>query len=237
MTSPYDDWDPVRPRPGARSRGSALLVGALAMVAVGSCVYDRDQRCGPHQVLNTDNEEICVCDDQSVATADGCVPCGKHEVPGATGCECEDGYARPSPNKPCAEMAANSAGGTTSSDGQTGAGTSSEAGAPASGGEGGATGSETSSCENDDDCTDGYVCNTKVSPSVCRKIPEGLGKACTGPADCEDTEATFCDVVVTKACTVEGCSLDPDDCLPGYTCCDLSAFGIPSTLCSLGPCL
>lgn len=207
------------------------------MVALGSCVYDGDHRCGPHQVLNTDNEAICVCDEQSVATADGCVPCAAHEVPGATGCECEEGYARTSANKPCTKEETSGTGGTSASGGQTGTGPSSDAGAPASAGQGGTTGGDTSSCETDDDCTEGYVCQTKLSPSVCVKVPDGLGKACTSTADCAGTEATFCDMVVTKACTVEGCSLDPDDCLPGYTCCDLSGFGIPTTLCSLGACL
>jgi hypothetical protein len=238
MLPPYYDWDAIRPRHrhSARRRGSILLLlGGLALVAAGSCVYDGDHRCGPHQVLNTDDLELCVCDEHSAATADGCVPCAAHEVPGATGCECETGYARPSPNKPCTKAETSGTGGTTSSGGQTG--TNSDAGTTSSAGEGGTTGGETSSCDSDDDCTDGDVCNTKLSPSVCVKRPEGLGKACTGNADCAGTEATFCDMIVTKACAVEGCSLDPDNCLPGYTCCDLSGFGIPTTLCSFGACL
>jgi hypothetical protein len=234
MIPPHKQWEPMGSRPGAQHRTAVLLLGGLALVTAGSCVYDSDSRCGPHQVLNTDAEAMCVCDKDSVATADGCVPCGAHEVPGATACECAEGYARASANARCTET-------TPASGGQGSGGSNATGGTPASGGttDGGTTGTggASSSCAKDGDCADGYVCNTKVSPSVCRKRPEGLGKACTTPADCAGTEATFCDAFQTKACTVEGCSLDPDDCLPGYTCCDLSAVGIPGTLCALGACL
>jgi hypothetical protein len=42
---------------------------------------------------------------------------------------------------------------------------------------------------------------------------------------------------VTKACAVEGCSLTSNDCFPGYVCCDLAKFGVPTTLCTVGACL
>jgi hypothetical protein len=187
-----------------------MLLGGLAMVALGSCIYDSDSRCGPNQVVRIGGfGEECACDEHSAATPDGCAPCGTHEVPGATGCECEEGYARPGPTEPCAEVETT----TPASGGEGGAGTNDNAGAPSSDGQAGAT-----------------------AGGGATSLPEGLGKACTGPADCAGTEATFCDMVVTQACTVEGCSLDPNDCPPGYSCCDLSAFGF-STICALGECL
>jgi hypothetical protein len=177
------------------------------VVALGSCVYDGERRCSAHQLLNTDNEEACICEAHFVATADGCVP----EPPTA------------------------STGGTPSTGGQG------SAGAPAAGGGSGGdttgTGGTPSSCENDDDCSDGFACNTKLSPSECVELPDGLGKACTSNTDCEGTEATFCDSVVTKGCTVEGCTVDPDSCPPGFVCCQLAIPGLPASLCALGACL
>src|SRR5512145_2135965 len=80
------------------------------------------------------------------------------------------------------------------------------------------------------------ACGLLGSPAVCRKPPVGMGTACTSNDQCAGTEATFCDSVVTHACAVQGCSLSPDDCYPGYLCCDLSKYGMPITLCSYGSC-
>jgi hypothetical protein len=186
-------------RPDLRHLVHAALLGGLAVLALASCVYDSDKRCGPNEVLSVAETETCVCDEHSVGTADGCVPCGKHELVGPTGCECEAGYSRPSPTKACAL-------------GET-------------------------ICAGDGDCPDGQACDLKVSPSVCRMPPVGQGKACTASSDCAGTEATICDIIGTKACTVEGCTLTPDNCYPGYVCCDLAKFGLKTTACSLGACL
>jgi hypothetical protein len=64
-----------------------------------------------------------------------------------------------------------------------------------------------------------------------------MTKPCTSEADCAGTEATYCDIFVSRSCLVQGCSLDPDNCFEGWECCDLSAFGIPMPLClPLGAC-
>lgn len=66
--------------------------------------------------------------------------------------------------------------------------------------------------------------------------PKGLGKPCSSSSDCAGTEATFCDLVVTRSCVVEGCSLAANDCFTGYACCDLSKYGLAKTICALGQC-
>jgi hypothetical protein len=203
-------------RPGSRRRATALLLGGLAMVALASCVYDSNKRCGPNQILQMDNGGQCVCDDLSVGTADGCVPCGTNEVAGATGCQCAPGFGKSGPTDPC-----------TLGGGVIDAGSSnSQADADSA--------AQQEVCTTDNDCTGGAACDLKVSPSICRTPPLGLGKACTSTSDCAGTEATFCDVMVTKACAVQGCSLAPDNCFPGYICCDLSKYGIPTTVCAVG---
>jgi hypothetical protein len=67
--------------------------------------------------------------------------------------------------------------------------------------------------------------------------PEGLGMSCSSNADCEGTEAEFCDTFMTQACQVIGCSLEPDDCYMGYECCDLSAFSIGNLCVPVGACM
>jgi hypothetical protein len=202
----------------------------------GSCVP-----CGANEVPGPSG---CVCAPGFAQTsADAtCVACAANEVAGANGCECATGFSRPAPGQACAPCDA--AAGTC---------------APASGGQGVPCDPQTNpctdstqsycfvrtgqagyctkqGCTSDSDCTGGYACDSKVSPSVCRKPPAGLGKACTSNDQCAGTEATFCDTVVTKGCAVQGCNLNPDDCHPGYVCCDLSKYGIPITLCSAGSC-
>jgi hypothetical protein len=204
--------------PGSRRRAAAALFGSLAVLAFASCVYDSNNRCGPHQVLKTDPSEQCVCDEHSVGTADGCVPCGTNEVVGATGCECAAGFGKSSLDEPCT------------------LGAIADAGSPNDQGDAGTPAAQAVACTSDADCT-GAACDSKVTPSVCRTPPVGLGKTCSTSSDCAGTEATFCDTVVTKACAVEGCSLAPDNCFPGYVCCDLSKYGISTKLCALGQCL
>lgn len=66
--------------------------------------------------------------------------------------------------------------------------------------------------------------------------PEGLGTPCTSNADCAGTEATFCDMLITGGCLVEGCALDGTDCAVGYECQDLSTFGAAGTVCVAATC-
>jgi hypothetical protein len=218
MFTDYDDRHTPE-HPGSRRLACAALLGGLAMLALASCVYDSNNRCGPHQVLRFSDVESCVCDEHSVGTANGCVPCATNEIVGPTGCECAPGYGKAGSGEPCT------------------LGVTADAGAPNDQGDPDTPVDSAEACTSNSDCTGGDACDLKVSPSVCRKPPLGLGKACSTSSDCAGTEATFCDAVVTKACTVEGCSLAPDNCFPGYVCCDLSKFGIPTKLCAVGQCL
>ncbi len=195
---------------------------ALPACLVAGCLYDKDDPCGDGLVQYKD-ELLCVCPEGSVFTPEGCVECGAHEVAGATGCVCEDGYLRLSANGPCEEV-------------PVGLGAECDPSAnacvapydhcePADG-----TGYCTSECSGPDDCESGYGCN---ADSICQKAPSGLNKPCSSDADCAGGEASYCDVFVTMSCLVPGCTVDPDNCFAGTECCDLSAFGIPglSTLC------
>ena len=220
MTLRENDARQTTGDPGSKRRAAAALFGSLAVLVFASCVYDSNNRCGPHQVLKFDSIEVCACDEHSVGSAaNGCVPCGTNEVVGPTGCECAAGYGKSSPTDPCT------------------LGVIADAGAPIDQGDADTLPAQVVACTSDADCTGGSACDLKVSPSICRKPPVGLGKTCSASSDCAGTEATFCDTVVTKACAVEGCSLAPDNCFPGYVCCDLSKYGIPTKLCALGQCL
>ena len=95
-------------------------------------------------------------------------------------------------------------------------------------------GNSAEGCEVDADCGGGYLCDTRKSPSVCVRPPIGVGEACQDHADCADFEATYCVTLMMGGCALE-CSV-AEDCVPGDTCCDLSAVGLaklctPESLC------
>ncbi|HSU41720.1 MAG TPA: hypothetical protein VLJ38_19210 [Polyangiaceae bacterium] len=89
----------------------------------------------------------------------------------------------------------------------------------------------TNACAAAEDCSGGYACNTSAAESFCERPPSGTGKACTSDADCTGTESTYCDLFVTHACLVQGCTVSPNNCFSGTECCDLSAFGVPQPIC------
>jgi len=99
----------------------------------------------------------------------------------------------------------------------------------------------TSGCTTSADCQGGYACDATTGPaywpSYCKRPPVGAGQACQSSADCAGTEATYCDLVVTHQCLVQGCKRTPDDCFSGTQCCDLSVFGVAQPVCvSTGTC-
>jgi hypothetical protein len=211
---------------GRRPRSSRWRVIAVcgALIIPAACVFDPDERCGPHEHTYA-GAQRCVCDDGYVYTEDGCVECGAHEVPSSAGCVCEAGYSRPTSDGACEETPA-----------ALGAQCSDDSGCDdpyphcelvdETNGYCTNTG-----CETSDDCDSGYACDTATDPTVCRRPPNGLGQSCQSDADCAGTEATYCDLFVTMGCLVQGCNLDADDCFTGYECCDLSGFGVPQPLC------
>lgn len=204
-----------------RHRASGVAAVWLLAQAVPGCLYDPDEPCGEGMEVYGDKAR-CVCPAGTVYTSTGCVACGEHEVATASGCACEDGYSRPTADEACALT-------------PDGLGEACDPAAPACPApydhcepvddSGYCT---TSDCATSDDCKGGYACN---ADSVCQRPPNGLGKPCTTPAECEGTEATFCDTFIAHSCQVQGCQLDPDDCFVGYECCDLSMFGLPQPLC------
>ena len=57
-------------------------------------------------------------------------------------------------------------------------------------------------------------------------LPEGMDDICSESAPCTG-EADFCNQTPGDpegVCTIQGCTLDPDDCPAGYSCFDLSVF-------------
>jgi len=214
----------LRMRAPSRKRQLGVLAALLA-ATVGACTFDPSDRCGPHQVIYGDNER-CVCEEGAALTPTGCVPCGEHEVPGANGCDCETGFTRAAAGAAC-ESAPEALGAACSAEQAC---TDATYGHCVLGADG--SGYCTSvGCTSSSECSSGYACATSASPSFCQRAPRGQGKACSSPADCADTEATFCDSFQLHQCLVQGCSLTTNDCFDGWKCCDLSQFGPAEPLC------
>lgn len=208
-----------------RSLIGRISAGVIALLAVPGCVYDSDEICGPHQVVYGD-KALCVCEANAAMTAQGCVPCGANEVPGASGCDCAVGYARPNATAKCEPIPA---GIGTACDATTACADPTynfcEVGTGSSGY------CTKQNCTASAECGGGYACDTRVTPSVCRRPPIGAGKICTSATDCAGTEATSCDPV-QKICVVEGCSVAENNCFVGMKCCDFSAYGAPKPVCA-----
>jgi hypothetical protein len=210
-----------------------ILSALLPLVTASACVYDSDKRCGPNQVLDSTALETCVCDAHSVATATGCTPCGSNEVPSPSGCQCATGYGRASASDPCTLGTVTSSAGA-SCDPATASCTDAKYNFCFA--ETGKVAYCTSQrCTSNTDCPDTYACDNRVTPSVCRKPPEGMGKTCSSDTDCAGTEATLCNLFA-QTCVVKDCNVTTNDCFPGYTCCDLSKIGVNATVCGQGAC-
>jgi hypothetical protein len=199
----------------------AFLVAAAAC-ALPACVYDGDNPCGEGGFEVYGDNARCVCPEDTVLTAEGCLECGEHEVATASSCECEAGYARPSAGEACEEVPSGL--GAECDPGDSMCPAEYDHCEPA----GDAGYCTIADCASSDDCDGGYACN---ADSICERPPVGLGASCSSPDDCAGTEATFCDTVMTMTCQVEGCSLTSNDCFDGYVCCDLSMFGLATPLC------
>lgn len=199
-----------------------FVFGALAP-CLASCVYDEDKPCGTGEMIAGG---VCVCEPDKVESPNGgCVACGAHQQVLEGACACVPGYL-PTQTGECVE--------STQGKSCTPGGTECDAGPifthchDIGGGQGYCT---TSSCTADADCAGAYACNTRVSPSFCRRPPSGLSVACQGPADCATFEATYCEVNQLHTCLVENCDMnDSLSCPRDQTCCQWS-FGPPTTQC------
>lgn len=200
----------------------------LGSVLPTACVYDPDQRCGPHQrYLEPDR---CECIDGYVPAEEGCEPCGEHERESNGACVCEAGYARPSDAAPCEEVPD-----------LLGLACDSDA-APCPAGPyelchavDGTSGYCTSACSDDADCDGGYRCQGSGSDAFCRRPPVGFGEKCQSDADCAEGEATYCDTIQSNLCLVRCSAGNTDVCFVGESCCNFVIFEpicTPSAACT-----
>jgi hypothetical protein len=203
----------------------AVLSGLLPLAtALAACTYDPDEPCGENQVIYGDDLR-CVCAEGFAYTEDGCIACGEHEVAGSAGCVCEEGYVRPTADAAC-ELPPSGLGAPC--DEATPCSNADYAYCEPDGGY-----CTTTGCESSADCEGGYACDTESDPTVCLRPPTGVGQSCSSDADCAGTEATFCDLVVSRTCLVQNCTVEPSDCFEGYICCDLTPF-VPAPICIPG---
>ena len=202
-------------------------VELAALVGLAACLYDPDEPCSPFQERSEGGD--CVCEAGAVprGPTEGCQPCGDNEVAAGATCACVEGYARPDAGSPCAPVPA-------------GLGVPCQVGGPACADEtydtchamDRADGYCTSvGCTGSEECPGDYACTDDGDQRYCKRPPTGQGTPCESAADCAEFEATYCETVLAHMCLVEGCTVSPDSCHEGWTCCDLSTLGLDETLC------
>jgi hypothetical protein len=205
-----------------------VLLGLVLSVAPVACVYDGDNRCGPHQVLLS--EDRCACDDDYIPGPGGCVPCGENERASNGSCVCVDGFARAADNAACAEIPA-----------ELGADCDTDSTPCPDGSKyplchvvNGTSGYCTSTCADSGDCDGGYKCHQNGSDSFCRRPPIDYGNSCQTADDCAGGEATFCETIQSHLCLVPCEAGKTDGCFEGDVCCDFAIFHpicVPSNAC------
>lgn len=211
------------------ARLAQAWVCLMAVAQVVGCVYDPNRRCDSDQRYNGFS---CLCAANAILVNGGqCVACGANEVGGENGCVCAQGMARQSPDAGCEPLPADQGAACDTVTTPCSSDSTFSYCFAASGTSGYCT---TSDCASDagEACTGGYACEVSAAPSYCRRPPIGLGNSCTSAADCAGSEATLCDTMISNECQVQGCTLSPNNCFPGWDCCDLSSYGIGvSTVC------
>lgn len=206
---------------------SLILSSLLAATLPVGCVYDPDQRCGPHQrYLEPDR---CECIDGYIPAEEGCEPCGENERESNGACVCVDGYARASNGARCEEIP-----------GELGVDCDTED-TPCPAGRyplcqvvDGTSGYCTNACSEDGDCDGGYKCHQAGADSFCRRPPLGYGQSCQTREDCKDGEATYCDTIQSHLCLVPCSAGNTSVCFEGESCCDFKIFEpicVPSDAC------
>jgi len=209
-------------------RLSALVLGSLLTCALPlACVYDPDDRCGPHQQPGPAADQ-CACEVGYVPGPEGCVACGEHERDSNGACVCVDGYARPADGSACEEIPAALGADCDSS-------TPCADPYPMCHESADAAGYCTRSCKDDADCVGGYRCHQAGADSFCRRPRLGHGDACATDEDCADGEATFCETIQSKLCLVPCAAGHTDACFEGEVCCDFAVFSpicVPQDACT-----
>jgi hypothetical protein len=201
--------------------------GLLAMMLLGSCIYDPDHPCGAHQ---TYKDGHCFCETTSRINAQntGCEPCGEHEVGVSNLCLCADNYARETEQGPCLPLGEAFGRACDPTDNPCTDPVYAYCYVPSDGKEPYCT---KQGCKFNQDCGTAYGCEIDASPSFCKKYPVGLAKACTANADCAGTEATYCDTFVARICLVQNCASAEVTCYANSVCCDYSNLGTPVSVC------
>jgi hypothetical protein len=204
----------------------ALCSGALVSLLAASCIYDPDQRCGPHQHLGPNSS--CSCDDGLVLEGQACVPCAENEIWENGVCICQDGFTRTSSDGGACVQG----GPGTSCDPSVMPSTCADPSFPTCRDRGAGIGYCTTTCAADADCPHGFACDTSATPATCKSAAVGEGDDCTSSADCVGKDATYCETVIVHKCIVSGCSVDsPLSCSEGWNCCDVRPLGLNMTLC------
>jgi hypothetical protein len=80
-------------RSSSTSCTAVALVAAVIGLAVVSCVYDPDRRCGPAMTFVA-AINACVCEGNAIAVPGGCQVCAADEVAAGDACACAAGQAR-----------------------------------------------------------------------------------------------------------------------------------------------
>jgi hypothetical protein len=201
----------------------AWLVAVTALV--GGCLYDADDRCGPH--MRVTEIGSCVCEDGYVLSGTTCISCPEHEHLQGAGCVCDDGYARPGDGEACAVLP-ESGPGAPCSDAQPCTDQTYSFCARASNDDRYCT---SRNCRTSADCPETFACREQAGGNYCQRTPLGQGTTCGSDADCRSYEATFCEPLISHSCLVQGCALGGNDCFEGWECCDVSSYGMPVPIC------
>lgn len=203
---------------------SAVLLG----VTPAGCVYDADERCGPHQ--EPIDKDRCICEMGYVPGPAGCVPCGEHEVASNGECVCVDDYARAGDGAACEPIPAalGAACDTVSTPCAEGPYSSCHV-------TDGSSGYCSNDCSSDDDCDGGYRCHREGADGFCRRPPLGYGQSCKSQDDCAEGEATYCETLQSNVCLVPCAAGHTDVCFEGEVCCNFGVFApicVPGDACT-----
>lgn len=177
-------------RPVLRFTLASLSLGLLGI----GCLVDSERPCGDELVEN--DAGACVCPNEQVPGASGCMRCGEHERVAGGQCVCDDGYSRASATARCEPV--------TDEPSCTGGGCAVEG-----------------ECESSAECASPMLCD-RYETGECVDPPEGLGQSCTSDADCAGTDATYCELYSSLTCVIQGCKEAGGRCPGDMQCCDFA---------------